>query len=71
MNWIDPALLESLEKDYFDDVRVLMLVNCFRSAQSITPEEQTSRGAINAAWTAGYIEGERAALSGKNPQEDV
>ena len=34
MNWIDPALLESLEKDYFNDVRVMALVNCFRSAQS-------------------------------------
>ena len=34
MTKIDSALLESLEKDYFDDVRVLMLVNCFRSAQS-------------------------------------
>ena len=34
MTKIDSALLESLEKDYFDDVRVLALVDCFRSAQS-------------------------------------
>ena len=34
MTKIDSALLESLEKDYFDDVRVMALVDRFRSAQS-------------------------------------
>jgi hypothetical protein len=34
MTKIDSALLESVAKDYFDDVRVLALVDRFRPAQS-------------------------------------
>jgi hypothetical protein len=37
MTTLDSALLESVAKDYFDDVRVLALVDLFRSAQSDQP----------------------------------
>jgi hypothetical protein len=34
MTTLDSALLDTVAKDYFDDVRVLALVDRFRSAQS-------------------------------------
>lgn len=49
MTIIDPALLDSLEKDYFDDPRVLVLVTLFRCAQSKSPVVAQVSSALTSA----------------------
>ena len=70
MTKIDSALLESLEKDYFDDVRVLALVDRFRSAQSQVVNISEKLSAAIEEWK--QHRGELfISLAQEKPKEDV